>query len=83
MFYEKILKLLSSIFGLKTSEKILYSPSKTYEVYVSLSTKNQRGSFGFWINDIKRNAVYRRAIVKAISYLKWSYSVRIKEWLKL
>ena len=94
MFYKKILDIMVSLFGIKYEEKKLYRPEgvvywglsdyadEVYEVYVSISTKDHSGSFGYWVHDEERDIAYKKAVKKAFSHMKWSYIIKTKKWLK-
>lgn len=51
------------------------------ELYVTNFTKEQNGSFGFWVHGDTYEEAAKKAIGKLLANLKWSYKVRIEKWL--
>ena len=94
--YKKILFGFKTALGLKVELKKLkrpkegeywaYSETKDFvhQIYVTNYRKSDtnRGTFGFWVYDEELDKTYKKAVVKLIPYIKWSYQIKYNHIIK-
>ena len=93
--YGNILGILAKLTNVRVENKIRMRPEGVVnwgysdtsdivnELYVTNFTKEQNGSFGFWVHGDTYEEAAKKAIGRLLVSLKWSYKVRIMKWLKL